>query len=247
MEVNSQNINPPQDPIPIQEQTPTPPSNPVSNKPKLKLPILIAGIVIFLIVIGSASAAFFLPKSNTNQQKQAETTISPQPTATIGINPSNSPTSSSTSPTPDPTANWKTYTGSSFTFRYPPGWAQSYITVSPGTYPPLSEIIQTSPNVSVANNISADYMTFYITKPGVSLDEIKNFITKKYITSQLKVEKVMIENKSIEKYTGCLNPEACEIVTALILPLKTDNYIMLDVRVNTEMLNDYLSTIKLAD
>lgn len=125
MEENNQNINQPQVQVPIQEQAPTPPSSPVSDKSRLKLPILIGGVVIFLIIIGTASAAFFLPKSNMNPPKETEVVISPQPTvaeATIIPSPSSNLTPAPTSSTP--TANWKTFSSATFslTYMYPSDW-----------------------------------------------------------------------------------------------------------------------------
>lgn len=123
MEENNPNVSQPQIQVPIQEHTPIPPSGPVSNKPKLKLPILIAGIVIFLILIGTASAVFFIPKSNTEQPKQSDVTTTPQPTVETNISssPTTNPTTTPTTPTPDPTANWKTYINNQYQYsiEYP--------------------------------------------------------------------------------------------------------------------------------
>lgn len=96
-----------------------------TSKPKFKTPILIVGIIIFLLLIVSASAAFiFLPKSSPNQPKQPEAVITPQPTSlqtTIIPSPTSSSVSSPT-PTPDLTANWKTYinTQYGYSIKYPP-------------------------------------------------------------------------------------------------------------------------------
>ena len=106
MEVSNQSVNPPQNPIPIQEQVQTPLPNPVSNKSRLKLPILIAGIVIFFLVVGGVFAAFFMQKTNSNSK---EVEVTPQPA-----------TSQVSSPTPT-TTDWKTYTSpSGYTIQYPP-------------------------------------------------------------------------------------------------------------------------------
>lgn len=123
MEENSQNLNQPQVQNPIQEPSPISPLNPASNKSRLKLPIIIAGIVIFLIIIGTASAALFLPKSNTSTPIETEVIVSPQPTV-VEIIATSAPLLSSTptSPVPtfDPTSSWKIYTSPKFSFKYPP-------------------------------------------------------------------------------------------------------------------------------
>ncbi|HVT00872.1 MAG TPA: hypothetical protein VHE53_01395 [Patescibacteria group bacterium] len=106
MEENNQNLN---NPIPISPSQPTEQSIPPSfspRGPKLKLSILIAGIVLSLVLAGAAFASFLL----IEKQKPTPTdqNIKPKPTA-------------SPSPTPNQTSNWKTFTNSlyGFSFKYP--------------------------------------------------------------------------------------------------------------------------------
>lgn len=105
MENNSQNISqaPVQDTPSEQIQT-APPSSAI-NKPKSKLPLLIIGIVIFLLIVSAVSAAFFiLPKSEPNQNEQTNTLITPQPTKATS-----------------PSSNTKTFTNNEYgySFSYP--------------------------------------------------------------------------------------------------------------------------------
>ena len=111
MEENNENSN--QLPVhnPPSEQSPNVPSNPVSDKPKFKLPIIIVGIIVFLLLVGATSAFIFLPKSDKNTQKQTEVTIPIQPTTQITIAPS---TQISNIPT-----DWKVYDGKLLSLKFP--------------------------------------------------------------------------------------------------------------------------------
>lgn len=135
MEENNKNLNQPLTQSPSPEQTPSAvPPVPETTKPKFKFPILIVGRVIFLLLIGTASAAFvFLPKSD----KQTEFGSNPEPTTTqANVIPSSRPSIVSQSPTltPDPTANWKTYTSSkaNYSFKYPTEWPLTNVQPSQG-------------------------------------------------------------------------------------------------------------------
>lgn len=108
MEENDQKVNPPQNESLIQQQAPTP-SNPVSDKSKLKLPIIIAGIVIFLLLLGSVSAAFLTQKSNNKSKEKIEVAISPQ-TTTLQTSPM---------PTNNSTSDWKTFENNTYSISYP--------------------------------------------------------------------------------------------------------------------------------
>jgi len=111
----SQNTNqvPPISPV---IQTPT--TEPVSNnaKPKPKFPLaLIMGIIIFLLVVGSA-AGFYVYK----QQSLKATIPTPTPAAIVSTSPSPTPSSTEAlAKAGDPTDGWKTYNGVGFTFKYP--------------------------------------------------------------------------------------------------------------------------------
>lgn len=107
MEEN-QNTIPIQNPVP--EQPPVTPLPPV-EKPKPKFPTaIIIGIIIFLLIAGSA-AGFYVFK-----QQKSKTVVKPAPSVIPGM------TRNSVSPTPDPTANWKTYANNKYNFsiKYPP-------------------------------------------------------------------------------------------------------------------------------
>jgi hypothetical protein len=121
------NLNQPpaQSPTPEQASSAVPPI-PENPKPKFKLLMLIVGLI-FLILVGTASAAFvFLPKLDTNQQKQTKAVLTPQPTAlqtTSTPSPTPNTTTQLPTTTPDPTAKWATYTyinpGNMFSLEYP--------------------------------------------------------------------------------------------------------------------------------
>jgi len=102
MEEN-QNIIPVQNPVP--EQPPVTPLPPADG-PKPKFPfVLIIGIILFLLVAGSV-AGFYVFKQNS--LKMISKPIATQTVQKL-----------TPSPISDPTANWKTYTGDGFTFKYP--------------------------------------------------------------------------------------------------------------------------------
>ena len=99
--------------IPNPENSTTPSVNPpVSNpsKPRNKLPLaLIIGIVLFLLIAGSAAGFYVLKPQIMKLVSKPIPTTTPKPA--IQTPP----------PTHDPTANWKTYTNKKlgFLIRYP--------------------------------------------------------------------------------------------------------------------------------
>ena len=90
-------------------------------KPKLKLPVLVS-IIIFLTIIGSASAYLFLNSSNKEKACSMEAKICPDGSSVDRTGPkcefASCPTPKSTI---DPTANWKTYSSQvqNFEFKHP--------------------------------------------------------------------------------------------------------------------------------
>jgi hypothetical protein len=109
-----QNLNPTQSISPDVQTSPiSNPVNPPTSAPKSKFPLaLIVGIILFLLVAGSAAGFFvFKPQIEKLVAKPTPSPVVQQPTST--------PT-----PTIDPTANWKTYTSDNslypFSFKYPP-------------------------------------------------------------------------------------------------------------------------------
>lgn len=104
---DSQNLDQPLPQDPSLGQTPiTSQPNPPSSKSKLKLPLTIAGIMMFLLLFGTTLTFIFLPKSNTI----SDIAITPQPTLIATVIPSS-----------NPMANWKTYTNQKlkFSIQYP--------------------------------------------------------------------------------------------------------------------------------
>lgn len=101
MEEKNKTKNQPPVPNPTSEQTPPVPETP-KTKPKLKFPILMLGVVVFLMLVGLVSASIFL-KSKQNPKQESKTIVK-------------------VSPVPVSTANWKTYTNNSFSFKYPNDW-----------------------------------------------------------------------------------------------------------------------------
>jgi hypothetical protein len=101
-------------------QTPPPPETP---KQKFKLPVLILVILGILVFAGGVGAAYFF----VIQPKEIACTMEAKlcsDGSSVGRTGPNCefapcPTGSKPSPTPDPTADWKTYGGSGFSFKYP--------------------------------------------------------------------------------------------------------------------------------
>lgn len=80
----------------------------------------IGGILVFLLVL---LGAVFVAGSKLTKKPQAPAPA-PAPATT---NPTPSPTSA-----PDLTANWKTYNGNGFSFKYPSDWTQGSVDASTG-------------------------------------------------------------------------------------------------------------------
>ncbi|MDO8657921.1 MAG: hypothetical protein Q7K55_04225 [Candidatus Levybacteria bacterium] len=103
-----ENQNQPQLPT---DQSIEQPTVPLSIPQKSKLPLFILIAFIFLILIGGGG---YIIKSSNLKNQISNPQLNSQnltPTQTTII-----------SPTIDPTANWKTYTSSDFTFKYPSDW-----------------------------------------------------------------------------------------------------------------------------
>ena len=79
------------------------------SKPKSKLLLIIIGIVLFLLITGSA-AGFYLFKGQIIKE-------TPKPTTTKIV--------TKPSPTQNATTNWKTYEGTEFSIKYPPDYTIS--------------------------------------------------------------------------------------------------------------------------
>lgn len=106
-----ENQNPTQQPVPVVSPPTTPTStSPTSNPPPIvkksaKFSIkAIIGTIIFLLVAGGAAAGFVY------REPILKLVSNPTPTPTVVISPT---------PTPDPTADWRTYEGEGFSFKYP--------------------------------------------------------------------------------------------------------------------------------
>ena len=107
MEENNQVPQAP-DTVQIAPVTPSNPQDSNIQKPKSKLPLIVIGIVLFLLLAGSA-AGFYI----VNQQGFKET---PKPTTTQIV--------TKPSPTPNPTADWKTYiSDKKYSIKYPPNYS----------------------------------------------------------------------------------------------------------------------------
>lgn len=167
MEENNQSSNaaPPVSPV---AQTPPIQTTPVL-KPKSKLPILIIGIILFLLAAGIA-AGFYVFK-----QQSSKTTVKPITTQTV-----QKPT-----PTPDPTSSWKTHEGDRFSIMYPPTWnakdsefsegVESWVAVNPCGYGkecPNDPLSFASIEVSVQPNTSKVTPKEYIEKQKAQWGEL---------------------------------------------------------------------------
>jgi len=95
--------------IPVEQPQPIIPPSPVilpigGIKPKFNLPILIVGIIIFLILIATVSAAYLFALKSKPKTQPTKQIVQTLPTPTI-----------------DQTANWKIYTNQQYkySFKYP--------------------------------------------------------------------------------------------------------------------------------
>ena len=93
------------------QTVPEPIPTPVEPKKSLpKWPLIIAGLILIIILVGSA---FTLGKNLNTTQKSASKTVQ---------NHTPTPTPASNVASADPTASWKTHTSSSYEFSYPSDW-----------------------------------------------------------------------------------------------------------------------------
>lgn len=106
-------------------QTPVPqatePIQPVLNTSSGKTKYLLLAILILLVLVVLGGGAYYLGivKQQPLVQKNNNTATTQIPTPTTASTPT--ATAQSTA-TPDPTANWKTYIGTAYSFKYPADW-----------------------------------------------------------------------------------------------------------------------------
>ena len=96
------------------------PTQPTESKPTNWPKIILAAVVGFGLLAGSAYAGYYY---GTQQVQQPET---PSP---VVSQPTPKPTPTPTQPVTDPTAGWETYTDIErrFSFRYPPAWEMNKV------------------------------------------------------------------------------------------------------------------------
>lgn len=117
---------------PIQNAPPPPivPANPPSRD-WLKWVLLIVAAVIL-----SSATTYFALQSQSTKQTQSKITPTPSPTEASAKAGDlyREPTGSAVSPVPNgtgATANWKTFSGKTFLFKYPPSWADDTGSINP--------------------------------------------------------------------------------------------------------------------
>lgn len=71
-------------------------------------------LLIGIVVLGAIGGAFYFGRSTSPKPSPIQMAASQAPQPTIASQPSS---------VPDETANWKTYTGKNYTFRYPSNWS----------------------------------------------------------------------------------------------------------------------------
>ena len=110
MEPNITTQTTPEIQTPITEPAPSVPSNPSS-----KTKYIILGVLILFILVAISGGTYYLGvvKQQSASQKNINV-VTATTTPTALPNPTQTPIS-----TTDPTANWKSYTGTSFSFKYP--------------------------------------------------------------------------------------------------------------------------------
>lgn len=86
-------------------QVPPLPNQPTT--PKRKLPFIIPLVIILFLLAVSSVAGYVIYKNTT------------KPDTALSTTPALEQTTPTSTPTPDPTANWKTYRGDGFEFKYP--------------------------------------------------------------------------------------------------------------------------------
>lgn len=206
-------------------QTPPPQKR---NKSKMIYVLIILFSVLFLIAAVTLGMKFY-------NESNKETVLISTPSPTI---------------TPDPTADWKTYEGNGFSVKYPNAWDKGTDTTSqnPNAYPRFYQIIESGSYDSLfEKGYGYKSMSFMKVKSDASISEVKNFIARQYITSNLKEEIFKIDNTDVTLYTGCLNPEVCEKVIAYLIPLKGGEYLLLTTTDDSNLTDQILSTFKFTD
>lgn len=197
---NLNNQIPPASPI-----SQTPPSE-IKPKPKFKLSVLIVAVLVFLILIGTASAAYlFVGKSAKQTACTMEAKLCPDGTSVGRTGPNcffaPCPTAKA-SPTPGPasnaanaTANWKTYQGSGFSFKYP---VDASVRTENGysfmTAKKAAEIIVEPPRIAPFTN----WYSFYVIAEDNNFSLDSKSLVEKYIISLGNSKEGNITAKKIE-------------------------------------------------
>lgn len=142
--------------------------------------IIILGVIVLLLIVGSG--AYFLGTQKNNTQPQQVTTLSPtlQPTTTV------------TTPTSYPTIsinqknNWRTYNGENYTFMYPADWTLT----GPSEF--LETVQLMNPNKTVSIIISKGQYPYGF---GGENTAITNKITVKVDGKDIDETEIILNNK----------------------------------------------------
>ncbi len=128
---------------PNQEVNQTPVTSPSTPQPastasKSKLPLILGGVLLLLLVGG----AYYLGRQKNSDQSQIVNT--PSPTIAQQNSVEASPTSTPTKTT-DKKIDWKTYAGTAYTFRYPSDWTLT----GPSEYLETVQLLNPKKTVSI--------------------------------------------------------------------------------------------------
>jgi len=209
---NNQNSAPISTPPVLENQNPSSPpvipdpignpesSNPIKRKPKFSFFVII-GIIIFLLLAGSA-AGFYVFKP------QIMNLIS-KPTPTPIVIPGLTRNPVSPSPTPDPTAGWKTYTSTkaNYSFKHPAELPLVNVSPSPQCASCVEDI-QLTPNFNPASqdNTISLILVFKDSRIKTIDDYVSTFIKGDQTRINLQYTTISGEKAVSSKLSGGIPP-----------------------------------------
>jgi hypothetical protein len=171
--------------IPVDPNAPKPPVVP-TPPPKVRKSLIISVVVILLIALASLAAYFLL------KPKPAEAPPIQNPASTI-IQDLGSPT-----PTPNPTADWRTHTNSTYSFKYP---NNATINVQEASLTTVYYWGSTQePNTELYDGYSVTFQPFEL--PGVDPIERARYQLDQSLQTDLVEVVNPIESITVNNYTG---------------------------------------------
>jgi len=207
---------------PLQQSAETPPPEKPSRFTKrVKILIAIVLTILILLIAGVAGAYWYTTSNQTPSQEKVEDTMTP----TL---------------TPDPTADWNTYKGNNYTFKYPNSW-KFYSSDEPTGTTDVNGIGEYHLSPIDINN---SYIMLQVTSSEDTLLKLVEESIKNYSWTDKVISTTKINNIEATKVTGQEN--GAERI-AVVFEMGNFVYKLQSLEESVNLFDQILSTFKFTD